>query len=367
MDKLVGNESLIPGLKFLLGFIEIVLSDCKSSKTSLQITTKKCSSSSSLEIGHVSARSVGSRKNPNTFILSANQKGRSTSLKCDAISVDEDEDDATSDGKVLSIDKEDEEDASSERTWRVQLRSISVYQHHKLILRGSSELKLSLQFDSEGFLLLLCCVGFVLVFNSMVMDTNRSSGASSFLSDLPSRGLFSSTVVSSNPGGMRVYVCDHETMPPGLLILYLIVLNRVKIGSLSSTNIILYHIQMRFSNSLVDPEGQHIKTNQQNILIRALTLGLKKQKCDSSSKDGTEGSRKRASDKGLDGRASAKRANNQINSLQGGLPLEFTSEGSTSQTFNKDFHRLTVERLRNLLKSKGLSTKGKKASISAVF
>ncbi|RYR77771.1 hypothetical protein Ahy_A01g002372 isoform B [Arachis hypogaea] len=328
MDKLVGNESLIPGLKFLLGFIEIVLSDCKSSKTSLQITTKKCSSSSSLEIGHVSARSVGSRKNPNTFILSANQKGRSTSLKCDAISVDEDEDDATSDGKVLSIDKEDEEDASSERTWRVQLRSISVYQHHKLILRGSSELKLSLQFDSEGFLLLLCCVGFVLVFNSMVMDTNRSSGASSFLSDLPSRGLFSSTVVSSNPGGMRVYVCDHETMPP---------------------------------------EGQHIKTNQQNILIRALTLGLKKQKCDSSSKDGTEGSRKRASDKGLDGRASAKRANNQINSLQGGLPLEFTSEGSTSQTFNKDFHRLTVERLRNLLKSKGLSTKGKKASISAVF
>ncbi|RYR29771.1 hypothetical protein Ahy_B01g054280 [Arachis hypogaea] len=153
----------------------------------------------------------------------------------------------------------------------------------------------------------------------MVMDTNRSSGASSFLSDLPSRGLFSSTVVSSNPGGMRVYVCDHETMPP---------------------------------------EGQHIKTNQQNILIRALTLGLKKQKCDSSSKDGTEGSRKRASDKGLDGRASAKRANNQINSLQ---------EGSTSQTFNKDFHRLTVERLRNLLKSKGLSTKGKKASIFLQF
>ncbi|MED6159784.1 hypothetical protein PIB30_045460 [Stylosanthes scabra] len=151
----------------------------------------------------------------------------------------------------------------------------------------------------------------------MVMDSNRSSAASSFLSDLPSRGLFSSTVVSSNPGGMRVYICDHETMPP---------------------------------------EDQHIKTNQQNILIRALTLGLKKQKCDSSSKDGTEGSRKRASDKALDSRTSAKKANNQVTLLQ---------EGSTSQTFNRDFHRLTVERLRNLLKSKGLSTKGKKEELIA--
>ncbi|KAL4322754.1 hypothetical protein S245_049914 [Arachis hypogaea] len=115
MDKLVGNENLLPGLKFLFGFIEIVLSDCKSGKISLQRTTKKCSSSSSLGIGHVSARPVGSRKNSDTFILSANQEGGSTSLECDATSVDEDEDDATSDGEVLSIDKEDEEDASSER------------------------------------------------------------------------------------------------------------------------------------------------------------------------------------------------------------------------------------------------------------
>ncbi|KAJ1406495.1 Zinc finger, UBR-type [Sesbania bispinosa] len=115
MGKLVGNENLLPGLKFLFGFIETVLSDCGSGKISLQRTTKKCSSGSSLGVGHASARLVGSRKNSETFILSANQEGGSTSLECDATSVDEDEDDATSDGEVLSIDKDDEEDANSER------------------------------------------------------------------------------------------------------------------------------------------------------------------------------------------------------------------------------------------------------------
>jgi len=39
------------------------------------------------------------------------------------------------------------------------------------------------------------------------------------------------------------------------------------------------------------------------------------------------------------------------------------TEGSNSQTATRDFHNLTVERLRALLKAKGLSTKGKKASI----
>ncbi|KAK7374677.1 hypothetical protein VNO80_08114 [Phaseolus coccineus] len=115
MEKLVTNESLLPGLKFLFGFIETVLSDCGSGKISLQKTTRKCSSGNSLGVGHASARLVGSRKNSETFILSANQEGGSTSLECDATSVDEDEDDATSDGEVLSIDKDDEEDANSER------------------------------------------------------------------------------------------------------------------------------------------------------------------------------------------------------------------------------------------------------------
>lgn len=138
-------------------------------------------------------------------------------------------------------------------------------------------------------------------------------GASKFLAGLPSSGLFSSTVISSNLGGMRVYITDHETSPP---------------------------------------EDQLIKTNQDNILIRSLVL--KQQKGESSSKGakGTgaiEGSRKRAAER-IDGRASAKRpvSNSQNSSRQ---------EGSKSRP---DFQSLTVERLRALLKEKGLSPKGKK-------
>ncbi|XVF49642.1 hypothetical protein PTKIN_Ptkin04bG0029400 [Pterospermum kingtungense] len=106
-----------------------------------------------------------------------------------------------------------------------------------------------------------------------------SSGASKFLSNLPSRGHLSSTVISSNLGGMRVYICEHNTSPP---------------------------------------ENQHIKTNQQNILIRSLMLNNKK--VDSSSKDvkaAAEGSRKRAAERVMDSRASAKKANPESSSRPG--------------------------------------------------
>ncbi|KAI4329509.1 hypothetical protein MLD38_027890 [Melastoma candidum] len=147
-----------------------------------------------------------------------------------------------------------------------------------------------------------------------------SPSASKLLTNLPSRGLFSSsTVVSSNPGGMRVYVCEHETAPP---------------------------------------EDQVIRTNQQNILIRSLMI--KKQRGDSISKSGkgttvAEGSRKRASER-LSDAASAKRPNTQGGSQQ---------EGSHSHLSDKDLHTLTVERLRALLKEKGLSAKGKKDELIA--
>ncbi|KAL9338085.1 hypothetical protein Peur_069854 [Populus x canadensis] len=158
--------------------------------------------------------------------------------------------------------------------------------------------------------------------SSCPSDSNpKPPGASKFLSNLPSRGFLSSTVSSSNPGGMRVYICEHDTSPP---------------------------------------EGQQIKTNQTNILIRSLQLN--KHKGDSSSKDvkgltATEGSRKRAPERALDSRAPAKRGNNQIGSRQG---FEHT-EGSDSRTSDKDYYSLTVERLRALLKERGLSPKGKKA------
>ncbi|XP_022729909.1 uncharacterized protein LOC111284985 [Durio zibethinus] len=146
----------------------------------------------------------------------------------------------------------------------------------------------------------------------------RPSGASKFLSNLPSRGHLSSTVITSNLGGMRVYICEHNTSPP---------------------------------------ENQHIKTNQQNILIRSLMLNNKKG--DSSSKDvkaTAEGPRKRPAERVMDSRASAKKANTQSSSR---------SEGSSSRTAEKDYHSLTVERLRALLKERGLSPKGKKDELIA--
>ncbi|KEH31723.1 Det1 complexing ubiquitin ligase [Medicago truncatula] len=101
---------------------------------------------------------------------------------------------------------------------------------------------------------------------------------------------------------MRVYVCDHETTPP---------------------------------------EGQHIKTNQQNILIRALKL-----------KNVSDSSKKRTAEKVLG--ASAKKLNNQTTPQQ---------EGSNGQTSSRNFQSLTVERLRALLRAKGLPTKGKKEEL----
>ncbi|RHN63374.1 putative transcription regulator SAP family [Medicago truncatula] len=136
------------------------------------------------------------------------------------------------------------------------------------------------------------------------MDSTSSSsspGASQFLANLPLRGTFTSTAISSNPDRMRVYVCDHETTPP----------------------------------------GQHIKTNQQNILIRALKL-----------KNVSDSSKKRTAEKVLG--ASAKKLNNQTTPQQ---------EGSNGQTSSRNFQSLTVERLRALLRAKGLPTKGKKEEL----
>ncbi|KAJ0099623.1 hypothetical protein Patl1_21605 [Pistacia atlantica] len=115
MDRLVGDELLLPGLKFLFGFLGTVLSDCGSSKSTPEKSSGKSLSSNSLMLGPVASRSVGSRKNSETLVLCGNQEGGSLPLECDATSVDEDEDDGTSDGEVASIDKDEEDDPNSER------------------------------------------------------------------------------------------------------------------------------------------------------------------------------------------------------------------------------------------------------------
>ncbi|XP_020262595.1 uncharacterized protein LOC109838569, partial [Asparagus officinalis] len=140
-----------------------------------------------------------------------------------------------------------------------------------------------------------------------------SGGASSLLSDLPSRGLFSSTVLSSSLGGMRVYVCDHDTSPP---------------------------------------EEQVIKTNTTNILIRALQIN--KQKTDL--KEATKPNKgKRSAGRALEERTPAKKANTASSSSGA------RHEGSSATEFTeKKLQSMTVERLRLQLRERGLSPKGKK-------
>lgn len=115
MEKMAGDERLLQGLKFLFDFLGTVLSDCGSIKNSVEKYSGKSLSSNSSGVGSVASRSLASRKNSDTLVLSSNQEGNSTSLDCDATSVDEDEDDGTSDGEVGSIDKDDEEDGNSEK------------------------------------------------------------------------------------------------------------------------------------------------------------------------------------------------------------------------------------------------------------
>ncbi|KAI3987461.1 hypothetical protein MKX01_023239 [Papaver californicum] len=164
----------------------------------------------------------------------------------------------------------------------------------------------------------------------MVMGT-----ASDYLTNLPSRGLLSSTVLSSNLGGMRVYICEHDTSPP---------------------------------------EDQVIKTNQTNILIRSLNLKNQKNnkpktpslKDTKSKTENVKG--KRVAERTADGNAPAKRANLSL-STGNPKPAEGSrtrSTSSSSSSSSKDsYQTMTVERLRTLLKERGLTVKGKKDELIA--
>ncbi|TVU03808.1 hypothetical protein EJB05_50656, partial [Eragrostis curvula] len=64
------------------------------------------------------------------------------------------------------------------------------------------------------------------------------SGAAKFLSGMPSRGNFSSGSVSSSLGGFRVYVCEHSTDPP-----------EGQVIKTDSTNILIRHLQLKNQKS----------------------------------------------------------------------------------------------------------------------
>lgn len=165
------------------------------------------------------------------------------------------------------------------------------------------------------------------------MDSGRSassspppanSGAGQYLKDLPSRGFFANAVPSSSPGGLRVYICDHDTSPP---------------------------------------ENQIIKTDSTNILIRSLTLN--KSKGDSKLKDvngrtAAENSKgKRPAERPADEKLIAKKASTGSNSGSS------KKEGGSIQLSDREIQMSTVERLRSLLRERGLSTKGKKEELIA--
>ncbi|KAJ3701557.1 hypothetical protein LUZ61_005262 [Rhynchospora tenuis] len=131
------------------------------------------------------------------------------------------------------------------------------------------------------------------------------AGASEFLPGLPSRGNF--TVGFNSNMDARTHMCLHDTSPP---------------------------------------EDQIIKTDVTNILIRSLQLN--KQRSDTKEQT-TKG--KRTPTRLLESKVPSKRLNTGASSSRQG-----SSSGFSDQTLQS----LTVERLRALLKERGLSPKGRK-------
>lgn len=151
------------------------------------------------------------------------------------------------------------------------------------------------------------------------------AGAAQFLSNLPSRGCFVQPATSTS-GQLTTYICQHDTSPP---------------------------------------DEQLIKTDSTNILIRALTLGKKKGKGEpkSATKDNkgkvpaTEESKgKRPAERLPEEKPILKRAN------VGGASAP---EGGTSRYAEKDLQTLTVQKLKSMLKEKGLPLKGLKDELIA--
>ncbi|XP_022962536.1 auxin transport protein BIG [Cucurbita moschata] len=114
MEKLVGEERLHPGLRYLFSFLEMILIESGSGKNVIEKLSGKPLSRYAPEVGPLSSKSFGSRKNSETLVLSSNQEEGPGSFECDATSAEEDEDDGTSDGEVASLDKDEEEDTNSE-------------------------------------------------------------------------------------------------------------------------------------------------------------------------------------------------------------------------------------------------------------
>ncbi|KAK1645678.1 hypothetical protein QYE76_063483 [Lolium multiflorum] len=211
----------------------------------------------------------------------------------------------------------------------------------------------------------------------------RERGAAKFLAGLPSRGNFSSSSISSNLGGLRVYVCEHDTNPPDKH--RNVVDKPTKICSVTrhpakakEADVAIWHrplLSLKASKevffldsprceypcpfALKDAtvrKGQVIETDTTNILIRHLQLKKKESEAkDTGSRTPGESSKgKRSAARSLDVQNSSKKPNLGSSS---GLP---SSEEAISGFSQHTLQSFTVERLRALLRQRGFTTKGKK-------
>uniref|UniRef100_A0A0E0MM22 SAP domain-containing protein n=1 Tax=Oryza punctata TaxID=4537 RepID=A0A0E0MM22_ORYPU len=150
----------------------------------------------------------------------------------------------------------------------------------------------------------------------------EAARAGSLLAGLPSRGNFVSDSIASSMGGLPVYVCLHDTAPP---------------------------------------DGQVIDTDTTNILIRSLQLSKQKNEGkDVGSRTPGESSKgKRSASRLLDGKNPSKRSNT-------GSTAGSSAHGEWASVFSElTLQSFTVEKLRILLKERGLSPKGKKDELIA--
>ncbi|CAM8971414.1 unnamed protein product [Rhodiola kirilowii] len=113
LNKLVGNEKLLQGMKFLLSFLGSLLIEYGYNIGH----SEKCSLKSILSssIGTGSVVSLPAKKDSDSLVFSNSERGASASIECDTLSVDEDGDDGTSDGEMASLDRDEEDDVISER------------------------------------------------------------------------------------------------------------------------------------------------------------------------------------------------------------------------------------------------------------
>lgn len=115
MEKLAGDQCSVPGLRFIFSFLGSILKEYGSYKNPLEKPSLKSLPGTGPGLGHVVSKPMGSKKTSDAMMLSGNQESGSALFDCDATSIDEDEDDGTSDGEVASMDKEEEDDANSEK------------------------------------------------------------------------------------------------------------------------------------------------------------------------------------------------------------------------------------------------------------